>query len=187
MAFYYPFERHFQLVEVRLEEGIAHPRNAEDRENRHHSGLKHRAVRNGRGVNLTGNQHHGTGNQHHHLDDEIHGKCCHFAFDFKGRTQLGQRPQQHHDSNAGEENPRRPVRLFRKALVHQRFGAAIDKFALFRVAEFFLEFRIVSQIFSATQAPECGNHHSKQRSGYGDGQNLEDPPRLTDAVLGANN
>ena len=177
----------FEQGHVGLEEGFAHPGNPEYGEDGDHARLEDGTVGDLARLDLAAHQDDGTGDQHHHLDHQVHGERAGLVLDGKHRTQTFVGAEQYHGSDGGEEDPGRPVGLFRELGVEQGFTTAVDEGTLLRIFDLGLELFVFVQILAATQAPQGRHDDTGQGGGDGDHQDVEQAVSLTDTVAGCQN
>ncbi|MNV38456.1 hypothetical protein D3C71_1300120 [compost metagenome] len=174
----------FEQRHVGLEEGLTHPCNPEHGEDGDHARLEDGTVGDLAWLDLAAHQDDGTGDQHHHLDHQVHGERAGLVLDGEHRTQPFVGTEQYHGGDGGEEDPGRPVGLFRELGVEQGFTTAVDEGALLRILDLGLELLVLVQVLAAAQAPQGRHHHTGQGGGDGDHQDVEQAVSLTDAVTG---
>ncbi len=177
----------FEQRHVGLEEGFAHPGNPEYGEDGDHARLEDGAVGDLARLDLAAHQDDGTGDQHHHLDHQVHGERASLVLDGEDGTQRLIGTQQHHGCDGGEEDPGRPVGLFRELGVEQGLATTVDEGALLRILDLGLELLVLVQILAAAQAPQGRHDNAGQGGGDGDHQDVEQTIGLTDTMAGRQN
>ncbi|MNZ84717.1 hypothetical protein D3C78_1034810 [compost metagenome] len=187
LGLYHVGQSLFEQRHVGLEEGLTHPGNPEHGEDGDHACLEDGAVGDVARLDLAAHQYDGAGDQHHHLDHQVHGERACLVLDGKDRTQPFVGTEQDHGGDGGEEDPGRPVGLFRELGVEQGFTAAVDEGALLRILDLGLELLVLVQILATAQAPQGRHDHTGQGGGDGDHQDVEQAVSLTYAVTGRQN